>query len=679
MRKRQKSKKQYHSYKYIICFIGVLIFVLVSITLYKQYVDKTMIENENNIQSLEKVIASVDYKINTLDDMVEKVQISDIININSIRRDPYNRKLIIDELENLIAIHDFIEEIVVYLDNEKYMYTSATTITVSDFGDYLYIFEKWSKDDMIQLFDSISESVIHTLELVNNKDKKITFFYPLIKNGINRYGNVMLIVDESQLFDQQLLNESQYISIRNENNEYIIDNTNTIQVNESQLNTGYYYKDEHSKYIKNEQGWTYTLVTNNKDINTKLTKTIIINVVLLILVALVIVFIIRIIFKSFNKEMMLIETPEELKKSYIIHKLLTHGTVNEDSLEAINVIGRYVTVGIILLDNLQENREEEFQLIKHTLASNKYLNLCMQREKNRLICIFSFKDKEMNELDVTLKDIQSKLYKVTHENIMIGVGRIYEGYEKISRSYMEATKALGYQMIHGNNEVILYSEIDFGEVTKDGFTYDNIYNLKKCIEHKDQQGINSSLCAIKEYILSSDIPIYVVKGIFYNIIYEILKAIEQSASLDIKEKLIELQNSIDYADIDDFLASVLNICIEYIEQNEHSNRSTLENMLSYINNHYLDIDFSTEAMADHFNISSANLCQMFKSLTKSTISEHLIQLRMAKAKELLINTQLPLKDIAEEVGYYHVSSFIRRFKKIEGITPGEYRKLNKRI
>ncbi|MOA66840.1 HTH-type transcriptional regulator GadW [compost metagenome] len=46
---------------------------------------------------------------------------------------------------------------------------------------------------------------------------------------------------------------------------------------------------------------------------------------------------------------------------------------------------------------------------------------------------------------------------------------------------------------------------------------------------------------------------------------------------------------------------------------------------------------------------------------------------MEKAKNLLAATQLPLKAIAEEVGYYNVSSFIRRFKQLSGQTPGEYR------
>ena len=47
---------------------------------------------------------------------------------------------------------------------------------------------------------------------------------------------------------------------------------------------------------------------------------------------------------------------------------------------------------------------------------------------------------------------------------------------------------------------------------------------------------------------------------------------------------------------------------------------------------------------------------------------------MEKAKELLMTTELSLKQIAATVGYSNVSSFIRRFKQLYGVTPGSYKK-----
>lgn len=50
-------------------------------------------------------------------------------------------------------------------------------------------------------------------------------------------------------------------------------------------------------------------------------------------------------------------------------------------------------------------------------------------------------------------------------------------------------------------------------------------------------------------------------------------------------------------------------------------------------------------------------------------------LRFEKARELL-HTDLTLLEISQQTGYYNTSSFIRRFKQVCGITPGEYKKQN---
>lgn len=55
-----------------------------------------------------------------------------------------------------------------------------------------------------------------------------------------------------------------------------------------------------------------------------------------------------------------------------------------------------------------------------------------------------------------------------------------------------------------------------------------------------------------------------------------------------------------------------------------------------------------------------------------TLLEYTTCMRMEKAKVILTSTKLQLKAVAEEVGYYNVSSFIRRFKQQTGVTPGEY-------
>ena len=84
----------------------------------------------------------------------------------------------------------------------------------------------------------------------------------------------------------------------------------------------------------------------------------------------------------------------------------------------------------------------------------------------------------------------------------------------------------------------------------------------------------------------------------------------------------------------------------------------------YLDNNFSDANFSVQEMADNFNLSINYLSSYFKEQTDENIINYITYLRIEKAKHLLITTDIPIKNIAENSGYYNVSSFIRRFKQI---------------
>jgi len=64
--------------------------------------------------------------------------------------------------------------------------------------------------------------------------------------------------------------------------------------------------------------------------------------------------------------------------------------------------------------------------------------------------------------------------------------------------------------------------------------------------------------------------------------------------------------------------------------------------------------------------------------TGNKILDYETNLKIERAKYLLVSSTISLKDVAFEVGYYNFTSFIRRFKQLVGLTPGEYRKSNQK-
>jgi YesN/AraC family two-component response regulator len=100
---------------------------------------------------------------------------------------------------------------------------------------------------------------------------------------------------------------------------------------------------------------------------------------------------------------------------------------------------------------------------------------------------------------------------------------------------------------------------------------------------------------------------------------------------------------------------------------------TISFIMEYIENQLAD-DLSLDLLADKLNLSVAYLSVYIKEKTGSNFSEHLNAIRIRKAKELLTDHNLSVQEISLQIGYQNVTSFIRMFKKITGIPPGEYRK-----
>ncbi|WP_127580063.1 helix-turn-helix domain-containing protein [Paenibacillus koleovorans] len=96
-------------------------------------------------------------------------------------------------------------------------------------------------------------------------------------------------------------------------------------------------------------------------------------------------------------------------------------------------------------------------------------------------------------------------------------------------------------------------------------------------------------------------------------------------------------------------------------------------VFNYIDAHYHE-PISLDLLADRLRISSGYLSTYFKEKTGNNFIDYLHQVRLNRAMELLDGTDLRIQEIAERVGYANVNSFIRMFKKLHGVTPGDYRK-----
>ena len=93
----------------------------------------------------------------------------------------------------------------------------------------------------------------------------------------------------------------------------------------------------------------------------------------------------------------------------------------------------------------------------------------------------------------------------------------------------------------------------------------------------------------------------------------------------------------------------------------------------YIRTNWRDIQ-QVQQIADQLSVSPDYLRHVFREQHGMTIHDCITQMRINHAKDLLRNSQLPQKVMAQVCGFADIQQFSRRFKQITGITPGQYRK-----
>jgi AraC-like DNA-binding protein len=99
----------------------------------------------------------------------------------------------------------------------------------------------------------------------------------------------------------------------------------------------------------------------------------------------------------------------------------------------------------------------------------------------------------------------------------------------------------------------------------------------------------------------------------------------------------------------------------------------IRDIRSYLTAHYNE-KITLERLAARFNLDPYYLQKLFKRHIGQSPLEYIIYLRMTRARSLLRTSAMSISEVAYTVGIDNISHFARQFKKLEGVSPGQYRK-----
>jgi two-component system response regulator YesN len=98
----------------------------------------------------------------------------------------------------------------------------------------------------------------------------------------------------------------------------------------------------------------------------------------------------------------------------------------------------------------------------------------------------------------------------------------------------------------------------------------------------------------------------------------------------------------------------------------------VQNAITYIEEHFSDVDFSIGSLADSMGVSEGHISRLFKAETDLSIGNYLTKYRIKRAMDYLKDVQVKVYEVAEKVGYQDIAYFSNTFKKLVGKTPSEY-------
>ncbi len=107
-------------------------------------------------------------------------------------------------------------------------------------------------------------------------------------------------------------------------------------------------------------------------------------------------------------------------------------------------------------------------------------------------------------------------------------------------------------------------------------------------------------------------------------------------------------------------------------QQENAEPPVIKRARTYIQEHQGE-ELSLGQVAKAVNMSSFYFCKMFKKITGINFTDYLSRVRIEKAKNLLLNPNLRVSEIAFEVGFQSLTHFNRVFRRLLGQSPSDYR------
>lgn len=302
------------------------------------------------------------------------------------------------------------------------------------------------------------------------------------------------------------------------------------------------------------------------------------------------------------------------------------------------------------------------------------------RETVGLVSVCGGADKPaiFKELFILSEDIAKAVREFLNIGVSIGISEEIRRFTDISRVYVRTAEMLERRFFSGPSSIIVYQEAgDNGKEFMETLAClekDALNSIRQFDFEKAELLLQEAKYSV---ILKQGQDHRLVKSVFLNLVMSVYKLLnDEFPGRDEKSELAlytaEIMEAEYFVELIDCVCLIIHCKAKVFDDRySSSNKNMISKVIEYVHQNP-GTDITLNDAADYVSLSPGHFSRLFKKLTGENFIDYIIKLKMEKAKSLIRSGE-KLWSISLKLGYSEISSFSRIFKRIEGLSPRQYR------
>ena len=338
----------------------------------------------------------------------------------------------------------------------------------------------------------------------------------------------------------------------------------------------------------------------------------------------------------------------------------------------------YFLIVFLLQENAVTKDNEEVEAVLHRYLRGYMIEL---PEEKKFVYVGALdKGKAKNYRESTWF-MWKELERETKIDISFSFSPLFENIDDIQQIFLKTVLSMEFKFAKGNSCYIDSEQVldeELVEVTKPKKLIEQLLMNTRLANTGE---VNRIMDEINSHVKTSGMPPVYSKMVCYNLIMQVTELLHSCGMLEHGERIsysVIMARNDTVDELTDRIRNIANnICLFLTEKKD--SETEIDGIEQFMRENVLLEKFSVQYMADWFGTSPSSLSNFYKQKTGMTIMERVTDIRMKQAEEYLLDEENPmtLNEIVEKIGYNNTSSFIRKFKSIYGVTPGQFVKAKK--